>query len=70
MMVVPDKHLSGNQLLRLIKPLDPKALCHLFRETKGTEIAKAFGNNLAGITEVKETLDLEEEATAYRYTRR
>ena len=70
MMVSPEFHLSGRQLLRLIKPLDKKAWCHLFRETKGAEIAKQFGNNLAGITEVKETLDLEKEETAYIYTRR
>ena len=68
--VSPDYPLSGRQLLRLIKPLDKKAWCHLFRESKGAEIAKAYGNNLAGITEVKETLDLEKEETAYIYTRR
>ena len=61
---------SGRQLLLLIKPLDKKAWLHLFRETKGAEIAKEYGNNLAGITEVKETLDLEKEETAYIYTRR
>lgn len=64
------RHLSGCQLLRLIKPLAPTVWLHLFRETKGAEIAKQFGNNLAGITQVRETLDLEREETAYRYTRR
>ena len=65
-----DKSLSGSQLLRLIKPLGPTVWLHLFRETKGAEIAKEYGNNLSGITQVKETLDLEKEETAYRYTRR
>ncbi len=42
----------------------------MFRESKGTEIAKEYGNDLAGITQIRETLDLELEAIAYRYTRR
>lgn len=65
-----DSHLSGRHLLRIIKPLNPNAWLHLFRETKGAELAKEYGNNLTGITQVKETLDLEKEETAYRYTRR
>ncbi len=70
MMVDPNTHLSGSQLLRMIKAVDPECWCHLFRETKGAEIARKYGNDLAGITKVRDTLDLEEEATAYRYTRR
>lgn len=62
--------ISGRQLLRLIKPLNKTVWLHLFRETKGAEIARKYGNNLTGITEVRDTLDLEEETTAYRYTRR
>jgi len=65
-----DSHLSGRHLLRIIKPLNPNVWLHLFRETKGAEIAKEFGNNLAGITQVRETLDLENESTAYHYVRR
>jgi len=33
-----DKHLSGRQILRIIKHLNPKAWCHLFRETR-TELS-------------------------------
>ena len=43
---------------------------HLFREFKGAEIAKQEGLSLKGVYQVKETLDLEKEATAYRYIRR
>ena len=70
MMVSPDYPLSGRQLLRLIKPLDKRGWCHLFRETKGAEIAREYGNDIAGIAKVRETLDLEKEETAYIYTRR
>lgn len=69
-IVFPDTHLSGRQLLRLIKPLSPTAWLHLFRETKGAEIAKANGRTLTAVYEVRETLDLENETTAYRYVRR
>jgi integrase len=65
-----DKHLSGSQILRIIKMLDLKAWCHLFRETKGAEIARQYGNSLVGISQVRDTLDLEEENTAMIYTRR
>lgn len=43
---------------------------HLFRETKGAEIAKTEGNRLMAVYEVRDTLDLETEETAYRYVRR
>lgn len=69
-MIFENEHLSGRQLLRLIKPLSPTAWLHLFRETKGAEIAKANGRTLASVYEVRETLDLENEETAYRYVRR
>jgi hypothetical protein len=65
-----DKHLTGRQILRLIKPLNLTAWMHLFRETKGAEIAKAEGNRLLAVYEVRSTLDLEKEETAYRYVRR
>jgi hypothetical protein len=63
-------HLSGSQLLRIIKPLSPTGWMHLFRETKGAEVAKRFGRTITAVSEVRETLDLEEESTAYRYVRR
>jgi len=65
-----NEHLSGSQLLRIIKPLNPSAWLHLFRETLGGTIAKAHGRNLDSIYEVKDSLDLEREETAYRYVRR
>jgi hypothetical protein len=68
--VFEDQHLSGRQLLRLIKPLNPEAWLHLFRETKGAEIAKDKGRTLDAVYAVRETLDLENEETAYRYVRR
>jgi hypothetical protein len=43
---------------------------HLFRETKGAEVAKKFGRTLNSIYEVKEALDLEDESTAWNYVKR
>jgi integrase len=65
-----DRHLSGRQLLRLIKPLSETVWLHLFRETKGAEIAREKGRTLDAVYEIRETLDLENEETAYRYVRR
>jgi integrase len=69
-VIFPDRPLSGSQLLRIIKPLKSDVWLHLFRETKGAEIAKAYGRTLNAIYEVKDSLDLENEETAYRYVRR
>jgi integrase len=69
-IIFPDEHLSGRQLLRLIKPLNENAWLHLFRETKGAEIAREKGRTLDAVYSVRETLDLENETTAYRYVRR
>ena len=69
-VTLPDSHLSGRQLLRIMKPLSPTAWLHLFRETKGAEIAKAKGRTLDAVYEIRETLDLENEQTALRYVRR
>lgn len=63
-------HLSGSQLLRLIKPLNKKLWLHLFREMKGAEIARDLGNTIPALTSVKQTLDLEREDTAYKYIER
>lgn len=68
--IFENEHLSGRQMLRLIKLLNPSAWMHLFRETKGGTIAKAEGRTLKAVYDVKETLDLENEETAYRYVRR
>jgi len=68
--VYEDKHLSGRQLLRLIKPLNRKMWLHLLRETKGAEISRDLGMNITAVTEVKNMLDLEREETAWNYVRR
>jgi len=64
------KALSGRQLLRLIKPLNHRLWLHLFREMKGSEIAKDLGDNIIAVAKVKETLDLERETTAWNYIHR
>jgi integrase len=69
-VVDEDNHLSGRQLLRLIKPLDPTLWLHLLRETKGAEISRDLGMNITAVTEVKNMLDLEREETAWNYVRR
>lgn len=69
-VIFPEDHLSGSQLLRILKPLCKTGWLHLFRETKGAEIAKAHGRTLTSVYEVKDGLDLENEETAYRYVRR
>lgn len=53
--VLRNKHLTGRQVLRLIKPLNPIAWMHLFRETKEeAEISKTEGNRLMAVYEVRE----------------
>ncbi|RLG44110.1 MAG: hypothetical protein DRN81_05230 [Thermoproteota archaeon] len=69
-----NKHLSGRQILRIIKSLNPNAWCHLFRETRGAEIVKkdeAKGQvSIFTVYKVKHALDLEQETTAWNYIRR
>lgn len=69
-IIFEDSHLTGQHLLRLVKPLNPNAWLHLFRETKGAEIAQDLGMTITAVTEVKNTLDLERETTAWNYVRR
>lgn len=64
-----DKHISGRQILRIIKELNPKAWCHLFRETVGAEVVKK-DPSLIGVFKVMMRLDLEKETTAWNYMRR
>jgi integrase len=68
--VYDTEHLNGRGLLRIIKQLDPTAWVHLFRETKGAEIAQKYPQTLTAIAHVRDGLDLEKEETAYRYVRR
>jgi hypothetical protein len=65
-----DKHLAPKYLLEILKSLKYDCWMHLFRETKGAQVARENGRTLESIHAVKETLDLEDEATAQRYVRR
>ena len=70
-----DKHLSGRHVLRIIKELNPRAWCHLFRETRGAEIVKRDEQkkgaaDIFTVYKVKHALDLEREQTAWRYINR
>jgi hypothetical protein len=64
------EHLSGRQLLRLIKPLNSRVWLHLFRELRGKEISEEHGRTLASVAEVQDYLDLERMETALSYVRR
>lgn len=70
-----DKHLSGRQVLRIIKELNPDGWCHLFRETRGATIvredeAENGQVSLYTVYKVKHALDLERETTAWNYINR
>jgi len=69
-VIINAAHLSGSQLLRLIKPLNRKLWLHLFREMKGAEIARDLGNKVTAVADIKQTLDLEREETAFKYVER
>lgn len=70
----PDKHLSGRQVLNIIKELNPYAWCHLFRETRGANIVRADERkgqvSIFTVYKVKHALDLERETTAWNYINR
>lgn len=70
-----DRHLSGRQILRIIKQLNPRAWCHLFRETRGADIVRADERkhgqaSILTVYRVKHALDLERETTAWNYINR
>lgn len=70
--IYPNKHLSGRQILNIVKDLNPNAWCHLFRETRGAEIVKHDEKergeaSILTVYRVKRSLDLESEQTAWRY---
>jgi len=69
-VVFNDAHLSGSQLLRLIKQLNPQVWLHLFRELKGKEISEKLGRTLASVSAVQDFLDLERPETAMHYVKR
>lgn len=64
-VVEPGAHLSGSQLLRLIKPLTNGWL-HLFRSTKGEETARQHGRTLESLHNVATTLNVTDQ-TAMHY---
>lgn len=70
-----NKHISGRQILRIIKQLNPKAWPHLFRETRGAEVVRADERkrgeaSLMTVYRVKRALDLESATTAWNYINR
>lgn len=69
-IVLPNRHLSGSQLLRILKGLKQDCWMHLWRESLGGSIAREHGRTLTAVYEVKEALDLTNEATAMVYIRR
>jgi integrase len=62
-----EKALSGRQLLRLTKPLNPQVWLHLFRKTKGERTAQLYGRTLSSVAMVKDTLDLSSDVVAMKY---
>jgi len=70
-----DRHISGRQVLRIVKQLNESGWCHLFRDTRAAEIIKAdekkYGEaKLLTVYKVKHSLNLEREATAWNYINR
>jgi hypothetical protein len=69
-IVYEGEHLHPKGLLRLLKELKADTWMHLYRETKGAQVAREKGRNLAADYEVKDTLALANESTAYNYVKR
>jgi hypothetical protein len=65
-IIEPNEHLSGSQLLRIIKPLNKTAWLHLFRSSKGEETARFHGRTLESLHSVADTLNVTEQ-TAMHY---
>jgi hypothetical protein len=75
LLFYPNKHLSGKQIYCVVKQLNPEFWVHLFRETRGADIVKADEReheeaSILTVYRVKKALDLENEATAWRYINR
>lgn len=75
MLAVSDsEHLSGRQILNIIKALNPNGWCHLFRETRGAAIVKRDEEkrqlSVFTVYRVQHGLDLERETTAWHYIKR
>ena len=62
----PDRHLTRQQLLRIVQKYNPNAWCHLFRETVASDIIKK-DESIFAPWKVRRRLDLERVETALRY---
>lgn len=65
-VVNPNEHLSGSQLLRILKTTSETGWLHLFRMTKGEEVARLHGRTLESLHNVADTLNVTEQ-TAMHY---
>jgi len=65
----PDAHLSGRQVLNLVRQVSDMAWPHLFRETAGAEIIKS-DPTIIGVFKVKQRLDHEDLKTSMGYLQR
>jgi len=68
--LIPDRHLTGQQIWNIVNRTNRMAWPHLFRETMGAKVVRRYGNDLAGVFAVKLHLDLERANTAMRYVER
>lgn len=65
-----NRHITGKQIYREIKKMNPKAWCHLFRETMGAQVVRSDGATMMAPFKVMNRLDLKSYQTAYNYMRR
>ena len=69
-IVDPHRAMSGRQLLRILKELNPRCWTHLFRNSKASEIARLHGRTLDCVQKIQDSLDLETPPTAMIYVKR
>lgn len=60
------EHISGSQLLRILKVLTKDGWLHLFRKTKGEQTARQYGRTLESLHNVATTLNVTDQ-TAMHY---
>lgn len=68
-VIDPDKHLSGRQLLNMVRQVSDMAWPHLFRETAGADIIRS-DPTIIGVFKVKQRLDHEDLKTSMGYLQR
>ena len=68
-VIMENEHLTGRQVLRIIRQVSEASWCHLFRETKGADCIK-LDPTVTGAFLVQDTLDLERIETGYAYMKR